>query len=119
QKVGDAEKWAREALRMKSDLVAVVGGDGTLNEVVNGLANRAHQTRIGIVPMGTGNDFARSLGLPSSLEENIDILKAAAKTARVDLVRVKSRRTRYFVNVSAGGFSGLVDKKITPEIKRT
>jgi diacylglycerol kinase (ATP) len=119
QKVGDAEKWAREALRMKSDLVAVVGGDGTLNEVVNGLANRAHQTRIGIVPMGTGNDFARSLGLSSSLEENIDILKAAAKTACVDLVRVKSRRTRYFVNVSAGGFSGLVDKKITPKIKRT
>ena len=119
QKKDDAEKWTREALRMKSDLIVVVGGDGTLNEVVNGLANRAHNTRIGIVPMGTGNDFARSLGLPSSLEENIDILKAAAKTTRVDVVSVKSRRARYFVNVSAGGFSGLVDKKITPEIKRT
>jgi diacylglycerol kinase (ATP) len=119
KKKGDAEKWAREALRMKSDLVAVVGGDGTLNEVVNGFANRAHKTRIGIVPMGTGNDFARSLGLPSSLEENIDLLQSAKKTVRVDVVRVTGRRIRYFVNVSAGGFSGLVDQKITPEIKRT
>jgi len=119
RKAGDAEKWAREALRIESDLVVVVGGDGTLNEVVNGLANRARRVRIGIVPMGTGNDFARTLGLPSSLEDNVDLLKSPTKTTRVDVVRVKSKRTRYFVNVSAGGFSGMVDKKITPKIKRT
>jgi diacylglycerol kinase (ATP) len=120
QKSGDAEKWAREAIRMKSDLIAVAGGDGTLNEVVNGLARAARRTRIGIIPLGTGNDFARTLGLPSSLEENIDIIKSAAKTAPIDLVRVKSkRRTRYFVNVSAGGFSGIVDRKMTRQVKRT
>jgi diacylglycerol kinase (ATP) len=119
QKAGDAEKWAREAIKMKSDLIAVAGGDGTLNEVVNGLAKGAGRPRIGIIPLGTGNDFARTLGLPSSLEENIDILKSAAKTAQIDLVRVKSRRRiRYFVNVSAGGFSGIVDSKITRQVKR-
>lgn len=120
QKSGDAEKWAREAIRMKSDLIAVAGGDGTLNEVVNGLARAARKTRIGIIPLGTGNDFARTLGLPSSLEENIDVIKSAAKTAPIDLVSVKSkRRTRYFVNVSAGGFSGIVDRKMTRQVKRT
>jgi diacylglycerol kinase (ATP) len=120
KKSGDAERWTREAIRTNSDFIVVAGGDGTLNEVINGLANGARRIRIGIAPLGTGNDFARTLGLPASLEENIDILKSAAKTARIDLVRVKSkRRTRYFVNVSAGGFSGIVDRKTTRQIKRT
>lgn len=120
QKRGDAERWAREAMKTNSDFIAVAGGDGTLNEVVNGLAKAARRTRVGLIPLGTGNDFARTLGLPSSLEENIDILKSAAKTASIDLVRVKSRRRiRYFVNVSAGGFSGLVDRKTTRKVKRS
>ena len=118
RKAGDAEKWARTAVRTKCDYVVVAGGDGTLNGVVNGLATEAKNVRIGIVPLGTGNDFARTLGLPFSIEDNIDILRSA-KTRRIDLVRVKSRRARYFVNVSAGGFSGMVDEKITPKIKRT
>jgi diacylglycerol kinase (ATP) len=119
QKRCDAEKWAREAIKTNCDVIAVAGGDGTLNEVVNGLAKVARRTRIGIIPLGTGNDFARTLGLPNSIEENIDIVKSAEKTVPVDLVRVTSkRRTRYFVNVSAGGFSGMVDKKITRRVKR-
>ena len=118
RKAGDTEKWARAALRTKCDYVVVAGGDGTLNGVVNGLATDAKNVRIGIVPLGTGNDFARTLGLPFSIEQNIEILRSA-KTKRIDLVRVKSKRTRYFVNVSAGGFSGMVGEKMTPKIKRT
>ena len=118
RKAGDAEKWARIAVRTKCDDIVVAGGDGTLNGVVNGLATDAKNVCIGIVPLGTGNDFARTLGLPSSIEDNIDILRSA-QTKRIDLVRVKSRRARYFVNVSAGGFSGMVGEKMTPKIKRT
>jgi len=118
RKAGDAEKWARSAVRTKCDYIVVAGGDGTLNGVVNGLAADAKNVRLGIVPLGTGNDFARTLGLPSSIEQNIDILRSA-KTKRIDLVRVKSKRVRYFVNVSAGGFSGVVGGKMTPKIKRT
>src|SRR6266478_195261 len=117
RKAGDAERWARAALRTKCDYVVVAGGDGTLNGAVNGLATDAKNVRIGIVPLGTGNDFARTLGLPFSIEHNIDILRSA-QTKRIDLVRVKSKRARYFVNVSAGGFSGMVDEKMTPKIKR-
>ena len=95
-----------------------MGGDGTLNEVVNGVAKYARDISVGIVPFGTGNDFARSLGLPNEFEAAIQIVKKGRRKA-VDLVRVKSDCVRYFVNVSAGGFSGLVDEKLTPEIKRT
>ena len=115
---GDAEKFAREAIRKKCDYIVTAGGDGTLNEVINGIARRANNVCIGLVPLGTGNDFARSLDLPATVDENIDIL-LSAKTTPIDLVRVESDRTRYFVNVSAGGFSGIVDEKLTPKIKRT
>jgi diacylglycerol kinase (ATP) len=117
KKRGDAEKYSRQAVRAGHRYIVAAGGDGTLNEVVNGIVGTADRLRIGILPLGTGNDFARTLGLPFSVEENIDILRAS-KTRALDIVRVKSDRTRYFVNVSAGGFSGIVRKKITPEIKR-
>jgi diacylglycerol kinase (ATP) len=116
RKPGDAEKWARETVRRGCDYIVVAGGDGTLNEVVNGIARAKRRPRIGIVPLGTGNDFARTLGLPLSAEQNINILRAG-KTRAVDIVRVKSNRARYFINVSAGGFSGIVRDKMTPEIK--
>src|SRR5437660_2426461 len=116
-KSGDAEKWSRQAARAGRQYIVAAGGDGTLNEVVNGVARTRHKPRIGILPLGTGNDFARTLGLPFSLEENIDILRAS-KTRAIDVVRVQSRRARYFINVSAGGFSGIVRNKITPAIKR-
>ncbi len=118
KKTGDAAKSGREAASAGRPYIVAAGGDGTLNEVVNGIARARHRPVIGILPLGTGNDFARTLGLPFSLEENIDILRAG-KTRAVDVVRVHSDRIRYFVNVSAGGFSGIVRDKITRQIKRS
>jgi diacylglycerol kinase (ATP) len=118
RKAGDAQALARKAVRNKYDYLIAAGGDGTLNEMINGIATHARDIRVGLLPLGTGNDFARSLRLPATIEENIDVL-LAGKTRAIDLVKVRSDRVRYFVNVSAGGFSGLVDEKLTPEIKRT
>jgi diacylglycerol kinase (ATP) len=115
---GSAESYAREAAQNGCDEIIAAGGDGTLNEVVNGMANRFDSVRLGLIPLGTGNDFARCLNLPSAVEENIDIALSGETTA-LDLVRANSERVRFFVNVSAGGFSGLVDEKLTPELKRT
>jgi diacylglycerol kinase (ATP) len=117
RKRGDAEKFAREAIRHRGEYIVVAGGDGTLNEVVNGIGAHRAKVLLGLVPLGTGNDFARSLELPSAVEDNIDIL-LSKKTKLIDLVRVRSKRTRYFINVSAGGFSGTVEEKLTPQIKR-
>lgn len=117
RKRGDAQKFAREALHKKCSYIVTAGGDGTLNEVVNGVARSDLGICLGLVPLGTGNDFARSLGLTTVIEDNIDIL-LAKKNKPIDLVRVQSnRRLRYFVNVSAGGFSDIVDEKLTPAIK--
>ncbi len=115
---GDAQKFARRAVADGCDLIISAGGDGTLNEVVNGIAEQNCQSRLGIVPLGTGNDFARSIGLPAKVDECLEII-AQGKTKAIDLVRVTSDQERYFVNVSAGGFSGVVDEKLTPEIKKT
>lgn len=113
---GDAGRFAREAVAQGAEIVVAAGGDGTLNEVINGIAAAAENVRVGLVPLGTGNDFARMLELPSSVEECLEVIQAG-HVWRIDLVRVTSDEVRYFLNVSAGGFSGAVNEKLTPEIK--
>jgi diacylglycerol kinase (ATP) len=113
---GDAKKFASEASDF--DLIVSAGGDGTLNEVVNGIAQGGCNAALAVVPLGTGNDFARTLGVPNSVDAVIEQI-LEGKTRAIDLVRVTSDRVRYFVNVSSGGFSGVVDEKLTPEMKRT
>jgi len=117
-KRGSAARLARAALRKGCDLIVAAGGDGTLNEVINGLQENAAETRVGLIPLGTGNDFARTIGLPTDPEAALEVLRAG-HTRAVDLVRVTSDKVRYFLNVSAGGFSGLVNEKLTPELKKT
>ena len=114
----DAIRFTRMALRKGGKMIVAAGGDGTLNEVVNGIGATNRDVRLGLIPLGTGNDFARTLGLPTDLDEAIAVL-AAGRTRAIDLVRVTSDKVRYFVNVSAGGFSGLVDEKLTPAMKKT
>lgn len=115
---GEAESIARDAVAHGCDEIICAGGDGTLNEIVNGVSENFDRVRIGIVPLGTGNDFVRSLGLPKEVRENIDII-AAGETRAFDVIRATSESVRHFINVSAGGFSGLVDEKLTPELKET
>lgn len=117
-KRGSAVSLTRTALRKGCKLIVAAGGDGTLNEIVNALGEKNSGVLVGLIPLGTGNDFARTLGLPTEVEAAIDLLRAG-KTRMIDLVRVTSDRVRYFANVSAGGFSGLVDEKLTPKMKRT
>jgi len=113
---GDASRFARSAITKGCNYIIAAGGDGTLNEVINGIAANASKVQVGLLPLGTGNDFARTLKLPSTIEDNIDIL-ISQRTTAIDLVRIKSDRVRYLVNVSAAGFSGLVNEKLTPEVK--
>lgn len=117
QHAGDAQRLAREAVASGCDLVVAAGGDGTINEVVNGLAGDFGQARLGIIPLGTGNDFVRSINVPTDLDAALEVV-SAGQTQAIDVVRVTSDEQRYFINVSAGGFSGLVDEKLTAEMKR-
>ena len=116
--VGEATRLAQQAVEEGFDTIAAAGGDGTLNEVVNGIAPHIDRVRVGLIPLGTGNDFARVLDLPDAIEDALEVLREG-HTKAVDLVRFTSDKVRHFVNVSAGGFSGTVDGKLTPEIKKS
>ncbi len=117
-KPGSAARFAKTALKNGRELIIAAGGDGTLNEVVNGIGENSGDVRVGLIPLGTGNDFGRSIGVLPDVDEAIDLIRAG-ETRAVDLVRVTSDEVRYFVNVSAGGFSGLVNEKLTAEMKKT
>ena len=62
----ELQKHSREAVRDHCDEIIAAGGDRTLNELINGIAKRVGHVRIALIPLGTGNDFARCLNLPKS-----------------------------------------------------
>ncbi len=94
---GDAEALALNAAQAGADVVVAVGGDGTLNEVVNGLDG--FDTPLGVVPLGTANDFARQAGIPPDADHAMDVI-LLRKPVRMDTASLNGRR---FLNVSAGG----------------
>ncbi len=104
QGAGDAIKLARQAAVDGAAAVIAVGGDGTLNEVVNGLVGYP-ETVLGVIPAGSGNDFVRSLGLKPSDWQAACRLIAQGKTKAVDLGQVNGR---HFINVSGVGFDATV-----------
>jgi len=115
---GSAARFAKTALKKGRDTIIAAGGDGTLNEVINGIGENLGNAAVGLLPLGTGNDFGRSIEMPTDLDAALEVMRAG-ETRAIDLVRVTSDEVRYFVNVSAGGFSGLVNEKLTPEMKKS
>ena len=71
---GDAAVAAAEAVRRGFDVVIAAGGDGTIYEVVNGLAEQDSRPHLGILPAGTTNDLARALGIPRQWDQAVDII---------------------------------------------
>jgi diacylglycerol kinase (ATP) len=111
EQAGDAERLAREALEQGVERVVAAGGDGTLNEVVNGLSADFGRAILGLLPMGTGNDFARTIGVPDDLDEALAVLKEG-RVRTIDVARTDvNGRGRCFLNMSAGGFSGEVSER--------
>lgn len=95
----DATYAARFACEHGFDLVVASGGDGTVNEVINGLAEYDERPELGIIPMGTVNDFTRALKIPNDIDEAVSII-LNGKTGRVDL---GSMNGKYFMNIAGGG----------------
>jgi diacylglycerol kinase (ATP) len=112
---GDAERAAATAVHDGCDTVFVAGGDGTLNEAVNGVAAAGGlaATTFGIVPFGTGNDFATTLGIPTDVNGALDVL-LNGRTLTVDLGEMNER---LFFNTSGGGFVAEVSVAVTPQLK--
>lgn len=112
----DARREGRRAVEESCDRIFIAGGDGTLNEVVNGVAaapRGLERVTFGVIPMGTGNDFATALGIPEALDDALDVLL----DDRVLAVDVGRLNDQYFVNVSAGGFIAEVSDAVNPQMK--
>src|SRR5450432_598711 len=106
---GDAQRFAERAVAEGFDTVVAAGGDGTINEVVNGIAGT--DTTLGLLPLGTMNVYASELGLPSRPLRRCWEIIEAGRTREVDLARANGR---YFVQLAGIGF----DAQATERVKR-
>lgn len=114
---GHATHLARHAV---TSHVVAVGGDGTINEVVNGLAGTDHI--MGIIPTGSGNDFIKSVGIPRSMKKALEVLRAG-RVRTIDVGRVQTGRmdngsmqyapVRLFANGVGIGFDAAVARRVS------
>jgi diacylglycerol kinase (ATP) len=114
---GDAQEAAEE---WSDGLLIVVGGDGTVNEVVNGLGRSGfpEAVTLAVLPMGTGNDLAATLAIPDDLEEAEDAIRQ--RRVRIfDVARIRSEgvEERFFINVATGGYGAETSSLADEELK--
>jgi YegS/Rv2252/BmrU family lipid kinase len=109
---GDAQRFAREAAEQGTHIVVAAGGDGTINDVVNGLAGS--KTALGILPVGTMNVFAAELGIPNDLEEAWEIIEAGG-TREIDLAVANHH---YFVQLAGIGFDAQIVERTSWNFKK-
>jgi diacylglycerol kinase (ATP) len=108
---GDARRLAAEAVRDGFDLITAAGGDGTVNEVLNGIGDAPDgftRARLGVLPLGTVNVFARELKIPLNVENAWEVLQRGHET-KIDLPRVEFSgdgvlKKRYFCQLAGAGW---------------
>ena len=110
---GDGTRFTIEGVKRRVDAVVALGGDGTVNEVVNGLSGS--DIPLGIVPVGTANDFARQVGIPTDTDHAMDVI-LQRKPVRIDTAQLDGRR---FLNVSSGGIGAEATAETPPEAKES
>lgn len=127
---GHAVILTEQALNSGNTHIIAVGGDGTINEVVNGIMNSQlhldaetrEKIRLGIIPKGTGNDFVKSLRLPSNLDGMRSLINQDQYRA-VDLglvsfqTKEQKEASRYFANITDLGLGGVVAEKLSHSSK--
>lgn len=107
---GHAQELADEAIQKGCDLLVAAGGDGTINEIVNSMMNSAVEgIKLGIVPIGTGNDFAHSLGIALDVPTAVqNIIEGSTRKVDLALLEDDKGRQRYFENNMGVGFDANV-----------
>jgi lipid kinase YegS len=110
---GDAARYLKEACQLGVATVIAGGGDGTINEVATAMIHceERHIPALGLIPLGTANDFATSVGVPNELDKALKLAIAANATA-IDIARVNDRTC--FINMATGGFGTRITTE-TPE----
>ena len=108
---------AQAASEKADSLLVVIGGDGTVNEVANGIAET--DAEIAVLPCGTGQDFGRTHGIPSKFDDAVRVA-LGSETRTIDLGRVElgDGTSRFFANVGSAGMSGSVARRANAMTKR-
>jgi len=120
RKRGDAATLASEAARKGAKFIIACGGDGTVSEVANGILSSGKDVELGILPSGTGDDFRRTLEIPSQSRAAAKVLRTG-RTLKIDVGRVSfvdhkgSEVMRYFVGVASCGMSTQVIERVKSE----
>lgn len=115
---GEAEELAASATERGHDRVVAIGGDGTVQEVANGLARCTDAPGLGVVPVGSGNDLARSLGLPRAPHSALAVaLGPATRPLDLALARNGAGDARWFASAGGVGFdaevaAAMVDRRV-------
>jgi len=116
---GDAARFSQQSVLDGADVVVAGGGDGTINEVALGMLTAspvpAGRPSLGIVPLGTANDFARSAGIPLESPAALDLV-VSRPAIPVDVGRIGDRA---FLNVATGGFGTQVTVETPEDLKRS
>ena len=115
---GHAISITQDAIRQGARHFIAVGGDGTANEVANGILSQtevdSRDIRLAQIPIGTGNDWGRTVGIPAQVKAAIDLLKSAPEIVQdVGLVQWEENgqaRKRYFINIAGIGYDAYVGK---------
>jgi diacylglycerol kinase (ATP) len=115
---GELQELARDAVAGGGRLLVVVGGDGTVHEVVNGVlaAEAREEVELAVLPRGTGKDFVRSLRIPSGLRSALDVARNGhARTVDVGRATYRaadgSEESAYFANFAGAGISGAIARR--------
>jgi diacylglycerol kinase family enzyme len=112
---GQLVALAADAVRGGAELLVVVGGDGSVNEVVNGIAE-AEDVELAVIPRGTGWDFVRTFDIPRDLDAAVAIaLNGAVREIDLGLVSYRTWAgadgRAYFANVASAGISGAIAQR--------
>jgi len=114
---GDGIRLAEKAANSGHEFIIACGGDGTINEVANGILRSGRDAELGVLPSGTGGDLRRSIGMPTSARESAMILRTG-RTRKIDVGKVTfigddgESAERYFLNVSSAGLAASIIERV-------
>lgn len=115
ERAGHGAELTARAAENGARLIVAVGGDGTVNEVVNGLGPSRSEIELAVIPQGTGDDLARTFGIPTKAGEAV-VVASGGKARAVDLGRAtftvgEGSKERYFANFAGAGISGAIARR--------
>ena len=107
----------REVIKKGYKIIISVGGDGTLHHVINGVMTQTYiktnKVKVGIIPLGTGNDWIKTYNIPNSFEKSINIIKSNTTTFQdIGCINLFNGKKEYFNNLAGIGYDGYVVRNL-------